>query len=51
MHAKKAIAESMTKEGQQHAMQFIYAHLYVFLLYTIKAKIRHSDLSLNLLIS
>lgn len=49
MHAEKATAESTLEEGQKHAVQFI--HVYVFVLYTIKAKIRHPDLSFNLLIN
>lgn len=51
MHAKKVTAESMIEEGQKHAVQFMYVYIYVFALYTIKAEIRHPDLSFNLLIN
>lgn len=47
MCAKKATAESMIEEGQKRAVQFIY----VLVLCTVKAKIRHPDLSFNLLIN
>lgn len=49
MYAKKAAAESTIEEGQKNSVQFL--HVYVFVLYTAQAKIRHPDLSFNLLIN
>lgn len=47
IHVKKVTAESMIEDGQKHAVHVIY--VCVFVLYSIKAKIRHLDLSFNLL--